>query len=362
MESLKSLIYNSYVRDIEERLQQMEESFKNSHDTRKSSRTGSERRESSPGHDDSERVGHQRDPATRLSSNVDFGKRIVSGSSQLDADTSPSNKNTNIRSGSKDGFAYSDGADAIEASRDIITPDIVDGMVSMPPIKSKKRFLQANNYFGASSNISLLEQILRTIAPEGPSNLVSDIITNHAPTIELASSTPADPYCIPAPATALDYFDIYFNYGHTLYPFINERAFRAEFQSVLINGPQSTRPTWLAMMNVIIALAIVTGSKDHQTGEDRTRESVIYIRRVEGLIGANVLGAETFEWGKKHVINQKRFPDNNFSSIASTEGSILAGYTLLYLMLEHCRSCDSYCSGTWVAQSSHVRRRRRCHS
>ena len=150
-------------------------------------------------------------------------------------------------------------------------------MVSMPPIKGKRRISQADNYFGASSNISLLEQIVGTIAPERPSKLVSDIITEQTPAIELANLTPSDPYYIPAPAIALEYFDMFFDYGHTLYPYVNERAFRSEFQLILVNGPQSTRPTWLAMMNVIIALAIVTDNKDHQTGEDRNRDTITYM-------------------------------------------------------------------------------------
>ena len=120
MESRKSLIYNSYVRDIEERPQQMEESLNNSHDARKASRTSSEKRESPSVHDDSERSGHQRSPAfhSRLPSNVDYGRRIVSESSQMDANTSPtSNKSTNNFSDVKNGFAYSDGAEAIESSK-----------------------------------------------------------------------------------------------------------------------------------------------------------------------------------------------------------------------------------------------------
>ena len=61
------------------------------------------------------------------------------------------------------------------------------------------------------------------------SKLVSDIITDYSPAVALSNLTPSDPYYIPAPAIALEYFEMYFDYGLTLYLYVNERAFRSEF-------------------------------------------------------------------------------------------------------------------------------------
>ena len=163
---------------------------------------------------------------------------------------------------------------------------------------------------GSSSNISLIEEILASIIPTYPSHLVKDVLSHgmphdHEPASPSVDLLPRalefDILLMPPESAAQNYFDLYFTNTHYLYPFINEDEFRKTYQIFTHEGVSSARPTWLAMMNLIIALAIITRNDEKKTIDEKVQESRVFVQRAWYNVGSDVLGGKSLEFGNNPV-------------------------------------------------------------
>ena len=148
-----------------------------------------------------------------------------------------------------------------------------------------------------SSKTSLTDEILAQILRTGPSRLAKEVLSDtntHEPDPD---SPPIDAFSMPLESEAQTFFNLYFSTPYALYPFIDEKRFRETYKQMSKGGAVTTSPIWLAMMNLIIALALITRHDEQTTAEQKHLESLVYLRRAGAHVGYDSLGGETLEFG-----------------------------------------------------------------
>jgi hypothetical protein len=101
---------------------------------------------------------------------------------------------------------------------------------------------------GQSSNVPFVSRVLRIVLPDRESQLVN----NPQPTIP----PEVNPYILPPKSQVLQLLLLYFSRCHKLFPYIDERSFYEEYNKSELNGFQQIRRSWLALLNIVFAMAL----------------------------------------------------------------------------------------------------------
>ncbi|KAK5065097.1 hypothetical protein LTR84_000933 [Exophiala bonariae] len=172
-------------------------------------------------------------------------------------------------------------------------------------------------FFGPSSNIALLRQVSAAIAhlshesqPWRPSptegNSVADIAGSFLNTTRPSSPARASSettrgkpnvFAIPSGENCRKLLNWFFGNPNYMYPYIHVSSFMRTFEAAEKNKFKGVRRIWLALLNIIFALARVharqstVASKDHPSVElGPIAESQVYYQRASALFNENMIG------------------------------------------------------------------------
>ena len=158
-------------------------------------------------------------------------------------------------------------------------------------------------YFGPSSNVMFLRCLLDA--------MFSNVSQEHfepesgpvSPKDGMSGYEQEDPvnlYSFPSNDRALQLMDGYFNNIHPLCPYLNEVEVRESSRLAFIQGFKQTGRTWLALMNMIFAMALQTANcgLSMYSLSGRLRESNRYFKRANALFSIDILAANSLEASK----------------------------------------------------------------
>jgi hypothetical protein len=167
---------------------------------------------------------------------------------------------------------------------------------------------------GPSSNIAFLGHVSRAVArlshtsqPWRPSPAddtsvgYSGAFFNFSGAPSPIPQTPATPqnkvnnYALPTDLVSRELLGRYFSNTGLLFPYIHERSFMVTFDQASENNFKGVRRSWLALLNIMFAHAVVhppslrsTPRSDGASAVRRTAESEIYYRRASGLCNQQI--------------------------------------------------------------------------
>lgn len=106
-----------------------------------------------------------------------------------------------------------------------------------------------------------------------------------------------DVFAIPSEGVSRKLLSWYFGNPNYMYPYIHESSFMKTFEGAQKNKFKGVRRIWLALLNMIFALAMVHARQPTMTGEDqngpetgRIAESEVYYQRASALFNENMVG------------------------------------------------------------------------
>ena len=168
---------------------------------------------------------------------------------------------------------------------------------------------------GPSSNIAFLGHLSRTVArlghtsqpwrpspaennphSEGYTGAFFNFPGASSPAPQTAATTQdkVNIYALPTNSVSRELLGRYFSNTGLLFPYIHERSFMAMFDQASANNFKGVRRSWLALLNIIFAHAVVHPSDFSETSRSdgsafrRTTESEIYFRRASGLCNQQI--------------------------------------------------------------------------
>lgn len=175
--------------------------------------------------------------------------------------------------------------------------------------------MRSNSWLaGPSSNIAFLGKICRAVArlshdpqPWKPSltRRTSAGYTGNfpngsrsispLPVIRAAAPESVNIYALPSETVGRELLARYFSNAGLLFPYVHERSFMTTFDQACQDSFKGVKRTWLGLLNIIFAHAVVhegdpgiTGRNDVPSTAKFTQQSEIYYRRASGLCSQQV--------------------------------------------------------------------------
>ncbi|KAF7517657.1 hypothetical protein G7054_g13738 [Neopestalotiopsis clavispora] len=191
------------------------------------------------------------------------------------------------------------------------SPDATDGIGSI-------EFTDESDsaYFGPSSNITFMRKIRR-----GLTHVLKDRAVHIDPTprrsrspppTSLAISRPQSPtsrpsnhhangtsmtdtLSLPSPAEARTLVDTYFATTGVLFPFVHKATFMDTFEQARRENFRTLRRSWLALLNIILAMATTIESTLYVSAADRAARAEMFFARSEALCIKATMSGTTLE-------------------------------------------------------------------
>ena len=127
-----------------------------------------------------------------------------------------------------------------------------------------------------------------------PSNTPLTVTALPSPAPDVAVIIPPSEICaIPPRHRVLALLDSYFTIGHTLYPYLHRRSITEAYMKAAHNGFKGVRPTWLALLNMIFAIALQTAQAN--TSSVDQSESAAFYQRAKRLSAHSLLSNNSIE-------------------------------------------------------------------
>lgn len=212
---------------------------------------------------------------------------------------------------------------------------------------------------GPSSNVAFLRYIARGIAsksnssqPWSPSfpglNQASDhgfasISRSGFPSpTDKRETTHIDLFALPSPEDTTRLINAFFVDTATLFPYIHRESFLSAYSAVGDNNWTQVRRTWLALLNMVLALATSAVVDSRVAAPNRMAESKVFYRRAVDLCRERMMRGATLEIGTD-ILWPFRGSDIDFaltSTMLSAYGSVLTRDTRFCC----CMGCAWHCS------------------
>ena len=104
-----------------------------------------------------------------------------------------------------------------------------------------------------------------------------------------------DEYALPSKTAMIDLLNSYFCNTHNLYPFFDEELVRQQFVMLETRNFQGVRKMYLALINMLFAMALQTSSLNEPSQSRRLKQSNIFFQRALKLQSSNILTGHTTE-------------------------------------------------------------------
>ncbi|KAK6444212.1 hypothetical protein FP744_10000460 [Trichoderma asperellum] len=205
--------------------------------------------------------------------------------------------------------------DAAELGEIDISENSIDGMGAM-------KFTNEEDcgFFGPSSNIAFMRYISRAILQAKSGNELADAISptdqRRTGIVNVSKSRPPSPgptpgrannltrnagvniYALPSEERTWSLIQQYFLKTGQLLPFIHEPSFCKTYLQMKNERFRAIRRTWLGLLNIILAIAASLSAKDDIPVDKRIQESDIYYQRANGLCDRDSKRNASLEMGQ----------------------------------------------------------------
>ncbi|KAI5241795.1 hypothetical protein E4T42_07885 [Aureobasidium subglaciale] len=173
---------------------------------------------------------------------------------------------------------------------------------------------QDSGFFGPSSNIAFLRQIIQAMAskwnivpPTTPSIRQEELdlktgfvrasrAARSAITIDPSGGT-TSALLLPPHAEIERLLLAYFANTGLIFPYVHERSFMESYQQCRQSKFKHVRRTWLGLLNIILAMAVSTQHEHGISAAKRIAESELYYERAKSLCGDQMLRGSSLEMG-----------------------------------------------------------------
>lgn len=118
--------------------------------------------------------------------------------------------------------------------------------------------------------------------------------TSRAHAAESAGPEPRNTFALPPRHDADALLELYFSTVNLMIPFIHEESFRVIYRRVVREGTGVAHKTWLAILNMLFALA-TNVSTPTSPPRERAEQSNIFFERAIALSKAEFLGRPSLE-------------------------------------------------------------------
>ncbi|KAL3421398.1 fungal specific transcription factor domain-containing protein [Phlyctema vagabunda] len=176
------------------------------------------------------------------------------------------------------------------------------------------------SFFGPSSNIAFTRQLFRAITRVSSNTHIWNLSgSGHTPGLFIESgimstSGPSSPlshpgrhglntnardisnmYTLPPEVECRRLVSQYFSETGMLFPYIHRETFMASYDEMKQNNFKRVRRTWLALLNIVMALATSTAIGTGVSCEKRIQDSEAYYQRAIGLFGMQMMRGTSIE-------------------------------------------------------------------
>lgn len=155
-------------------------------------------------------------------------------------------------------------------------------------------------FFGPSANISFMRIILRSmLVASGPGNGGSINVkplpsrSTPAASARIASSTTG--VLLPPEDVTDQLLQEYFSNTGMLFPYIHESSFLETYRQARLSGFAGVRRTWLALLNIILAMATRANAAQTNTHSRAVDDAEAFYRRAKKLCKTQMLNGLTLE-------------------------------------------------------------------
>lgn len=160
-----------------------------------------------------------------------------------------------------------------------------------------------SSYFGESSNIHFTRLLLRAISTVRNTRPAMKAVAEKeytllvekkmaafsqetTPSVENAcTESQASLKTLPSTEDMEEMLDIYFHSTGLLFPFIDEVTMRKTYRECIISGLPRVRRTWLGTLNMIFAMASLSGEMHSTSAKTSLEKSNVFYYRAMGLCG-----------------------------------------------------------------------------
>lgn len=165
-------------------------------------------------------------------------------------------------------------------------------------------FVEENTsmYFGESSNIQFTRLLLRAIAvvrksPPSVQAVVENeytLVEKSLATFSQESPSPVENFTtgshaslkiLPSTEDMDSMLDIFFRSTGLLFPFIHQATMRETYNKCVASGFTRVRRTWLGTLNMIFAMASISGQTHATSAKESLESSTLFYERATGLCG-----------------------------------------------------------------------------
>ena len=109
-----------------------------------------------------------------------------------------------------------------------------------------------------------------------------------------------DEYVIPPEAAVQQLLDHFFSRLGVLWPILHRPSFMSEYSRIRVCGASCTRRSWLALFNIVLALAITSTARNDLPPSARVAEAQLYYRRAVTLCDRSTIATPSLEIGQSY--------------------------------------------------------------
>lgn len=157
-------------------------------------------------------------------------------------------------------------------------------------------------------------------------------------------------FALPDKVDTLRLIETYFSTTGVLFPYIDRTSFLNAYHQFSSSNVQSTRRSWLGLLNMVLAMAINAGHESSLTASERAAKSDVYFRRASALCEKLMRQGTSLELGPLCTTNFFWLSILKVSSTsASLDEPVLTRHGTLHSDLEYPRACGQSSISTWLA-------------
>jgi Fungal specific transcription factor domain len=104
-------------------------------------------------------------------------------------------------------------------------------------------------------------------------------------------------YVLPPQKRVLHYINLYFSNTNILFPYLHQPSFQDAYDEALKGGFSKVRRTWLALLNLVMAMGSRASTEPDVTAEEKYRTAEVFYQRGFGLCDGHFLRLASLDSG-----------------------------------------------------------------
>ena len=155
------------------------------------------------------------------------------------------------------------------------------------------------NFKGPSSNVIFVRRILSLVFPDAiqyeQREDETDPNGSRSSTLSVELDLQVNEFALPSKKRMVELLNSYFCNTHKLYPYFDEELVRHEFVMLETRKFQGARKIYLAIINMLFAMALSTSSLNELSQSQRLKSANIFFQRALKLQSSDILTGHTTE-------------------------------------------------------------------